>query len=300
MKLSYVKLPNEILEMNLTAKELAVLFFLSSIYASGRSSICVKQNTIAKACQIKTAKTIAGITASLSEKGLIALRRCIYEDNSTGMIYYELKLPKPSKGYFFVQRQILNEQLSPAELRVYLFICRSLSPKLGKCWNSYNDLAKLTGISRSKAIDLIAGLCAKKVIHKQKVKTLKNKRVYGDNHYTVVCYAPHRSIRKRSCGKKTRLPSCQSSPAGQSANLSVSNTFSVHNNTAEKMSCQVGGIFFSYFFERERQKKKYIHNNVIILKHKSQYHYHKKFKISPQTVKKFFKGGSPQIYGSIY
>ena len=248
MKLSYIKLPNEILEMNLTANELAVLFYLSSIYAHGRDSVCVKQSTIAKKCGIKTTQTVSKITTSLSEKGLIICRRCLYENNSTGMIYYTLKLPTASKGYFSVQRHILNEHLSPAQLRAYLFICRSLSPSLGVCWNSYNDLAKLIGISRSKAIEIIAQLTKKNVIRKQKIKTLTNRRVYGDNHYTVVCYVPHRPIHKRSCNKKTGLPSCKSSPAGQSANLSIYNIPCVSNNTTEKAFCQVSGIFFYFFF----------------------------------------------------
>ncbi len=208
MKLSYIKLPNKILDMSLTANELAVLFYLSSIYASERDTVCVKQSTIAKKCGIKTTQTVSKITASLSNKGLIICRRCIYDDNSTGMIYYTLKLPKASKGYFLVQRHILNEQLSPAQIRVYLFICRSLSPSLGRCWNSYNDLAKLIGISRSKAIEIVAQLVGKNVIRKHKIKTRSNKRVYGDNHYTVVCYVPHHPIRKRRCRSCDKKKGC--------------------------------------------------------------------------------------------
>ena len=211
MKLSYIKLPNEILDMNMTAKELAVIFYLSSIYASGRDTVCVKQSTIAKKCGIKTTQTVSKVTASLSNKGLIICRRCIYDNNSTGMIYYTLRLPIASKGYFFVQRHILNEQLTPAQLRVYLFICRSFSPSLGRCWNSYNDLAKLIGISRSKAIELVSQLVQKNVIRKQRVKTKGNKRVYGDNHYMIVRYAAHRPIRKK-LRRKIGLPSLKNSP----------------------------------------------------------------------------------------
>lgn len=255
MKLSYVKLPNEILEMNLTAKELAVLFYLSSIYASGRDTVCVKQSTIAKKCGIKATQTVSKITASLSDKGLIICRRCLYDNNSTGMIYYTLKLPTALTGYFFVQRHILNEQLSPAQLRVYMFICRSLSPSLGRCWNSYNDLAKLIGISRSKAIEIVAQLVSKNVIRKHRIKTRQNRRVYGDNHYTVVCYVPHRPIRKRSGGsnKKIGLPPCKSSPVGQSANLSYSSR--VFNNTTKKAFCQVGGIFLLLFLKKRDEKR---------------------------------------------
>ncbi len=241
MKMSYIKLPNVILDMNLTAKELAVLFYLLSIYVNGLDTVCVKQSTIATKCGIKSTQTVRKITASLSEKGLIVCRRCIFENNSTGMIYYTLKLPKVSKGYFRVQRQVLNEQLTPAQLRTYLFICRSYSPALGRCWNSYNDLARLLGTSRSKAIELVAQLIEKKVIVRQRVKTRQNKRVYGDNNYMIVCYVPHRPICKHS--KKRKLLPCKSS-RGQSANLSTNINLCVLNNTTEKTICQDGGYFF--------------------------------------------------------
>lgn len=291
MKLSYIKLPNEILEMNLTAKEMAVLFYLSSIYASGRDTVCVKQSTIAKKCGIKTTQTVSKITTSLSDKGLIICRRCLYENNSTGMIYYTLKLPTASTGYFSVQRQILNEQLTPVQLRAYLFICRSLSPTLGRCWNSYNDLAKLIGTSRGKAIEIVAQLVRKNVITKQKIKTRQNKRVYGDNHYTVVCYVCHRPIRRKLGSSSRRnknvgLPFSKSNPTGQSANLS--NTSSVFNNTTKLGLCQGDRLnFFVSFFEKERRKKKYIHNNNTINKLKSQPSCHEMYTQRARNVKKF-------------
>lgn len=241
MKMSYIKLPNEILDMSLTAKELAVLFYLSSIYVNGRDTVCVMQSTIAAKCGIRTAQTVSKVTASLSDKGLLVCRRCIFEDNSTGMIYYTLKLPKTTRGYFRVQRQILNERLTPAQLRTYLFICRSFSPTLGKCWNSYNDLARLLGTSRSKTIELVAQLIGKNVIVRQRVKTKQNKRVYGDNNYIIVRYVPHLPICKHS--QKRKLPPYKSS-RGQSANLSTNINLCVLNNTTEKTICQDGGYFF--------------------------------------------------------
>ena len=293
MKLSYIKLPNEILDMNLTAKELAVIFYLSSIYVSGRDTVCVKQSTIARKCGIKTTQTVSKITTSLSDKGLIICRRCVYDNNSTGMIYYTLKLPAGLNGYFHVQRHILNEQLTPSQLRVYLFICRSFSPSLGRCWNSYNDLAKLIGTSRGKTIELVAQLVRKNVIRKQRMKTRGNKRVYGDNHYMVVHYVSHRPIRKRNCGRKTGLPSFKSSPAGQSANLSIFDRLCISNNITEKAFCQAVYNFFTSFFEKERRKKKYIHNNFIISKCKKQYLWHEMSKFLRERSKNFLKGGSP-------
>ena len=212
MKLSYVKLPNAILEINLTAGELAVLFYLLSIYTGKGDTVRAKQSTIARKCGFKTTQTVSRITISLSDKGLITQRRCVYENNSTGMIFYTLHIsPSASDEYFFVDRRIFNEGLTAMQLKVYLHICRALSPSLGKCWNSYNDLAKLTGISRSKVIELIAQLVQKNVIRKQRVKTKENKRVYGDNHYMIVRYAAHRSIRKKP-NKKIGLPSQKNSP----------------------------------------------------------------------------------------
>lgn len=296
MKLSYIKLPNEILNINLTANELAVLFYLTSIYVSGRDTVCVKQSTIAEKCGIKTTQTISKITASLSDKGLIVCRRCIYDNNSTGMIYYTLKLTA-STGYFSVQRQILNEHLTPVQLRTYLYICRSLSPTLGRCWNSYNDLAKLIRTSRSKVIEIVAQLTKRNVIRKHRIKTRSNKRVYGDNHYTVVCYVCHRPIRRKLGGssrrnKKAGLPFCKSNPAGQSANLS--NHSCAFNNTTKLSCCQPDKPnFFVSFLEKERRKKKHIHNNIIIKKLKSQSFWHKMYKKSARTVKLFFSGGSP-------
>lgn len=281
MKISYIKLPNEILNINLTANELAVLFYLSSIYASGCDTVCVKQSTIAEKCGIKTTQTISKITASLSDKGLIVCRRCIYDNNSTGMIYYTLKLAAASTGYFSVQRQILNEHLTPVQLRAYLYICRSLSPALGRCWNSYNDLAKLIGTSRSKVIEIVAQLTKKNVIRKHKIKTRSNKRVYGDNHYTVVRYVPHSSIRRRCkhsgssrINKKVGLPFSpfsKSNPTGQSANLSYISFSCAYNNTTKLSLCQLSSLkFFMPFFEKERSKKNIIHNDATTKKTKSQ------------------------------
>ena len=238
MKLSYIKLPNEILEINLTANELAVLFYLSSIY-SGKDTVRVKQSTIAQKCGLKTTQTVSRITTSLSEKGLIEQRRCIYENNSTGMIFYTLNSSASnSGGYFTVDRHILSEGLTPIQLKVYLHICRALLPASGKCWNSYNDLAKITGICRSKIIVIISQLIAHNVIRKQRIKTRENRRVYGDNHYTLVRYAAHRPIRRKP-HKKIGLPR-QSSPVFQSVLLSVSkNTFSAYNNITSVAHCQV-------------------------------------------------------------
>ena len=202
------------------------------------------------------------------------------------------------RAYFSVQSHILNEQLTPVQLRAYLFICRSLSPSLGRCWNSYNDLAKMLGTSRSKVIELVAQLIRKKVISRQRMKTRQNRRVYGDNHYTVVCYVPHRPIRKRSSRKKIGLPPCKSSPiVGQSANLSACINTCVYDNTTKTADCQVGDIFFAPFFRKGRRKNKYIHNNITILKSRSQLSRHEMYKISARKVKKFFQGVVPKIKG---
>ena len=247
MKTSYINLPNEILNIDLTANELAVLFYLATIYSQGRDTVCVKQSTIADRCGIRTTQTVAKITASLADKGLIACRRCIYDNNSTGMIYYTLKMPDISTGYFSVQRQIVKEQLTPVQLRTYLFICRTISPTLGQSWNSYNDLAKILGTSRGKAITIVAQLIKKNVIRRHKVKSHDNKRVFCDNHYTVVRYVSHNRIRKAGFKKanKKGLLSSTSSPTGQSENLSY---------TSGTLS-GFAYLFFLFLSEKKKRKK---------------------------------------------
>ena len=65
MKTSYITLPNSLLDMKLTANELAVLFYISSIY-SGKKQVRVRQAVIARRCGIKTTQTVSRITASLA------------------------------------------------------------------------------------------------------------------------------------------------------------------------------------------------------------------------------------------
>ena len=244
MTLSYVKLPNAILEINLTAGELAVLFYLLSIYTGKGDTVCVKHSTIAWKCGFKTTQTVSRITTSLSDKGLITQRRCVYENNITGMIFYTMHISSSVSGeYFFVDRRIFNEGLTAMQLKVYLHICRALSPSLGKCWNSYNDLAKLIGISRSKAIELVAQLVQKNVIRKQRIKTSANKRVYGDTHYMIVRYSAHRPIRKKA-NKKIGLPSQKNSPDFCPMIMLNNHILCLDNITASRKS-QVESLFLT-------------------------------------------------------
>lgn len=276
MKTSYINLPNEILQKDLTANELAVIFYLSSIYVPKGDMLRVRQSTIARNCGLKTMQTVSRVTSLLQEKGLLEQRRCVYENNSNGTFFYRLRIPECSKGYFRVQRQILSEGLTPAELRVYLFICRSLSPAIGRCWNSYNDLARLIGIKRNKVIAIVAQLAKRNVIRVERRKSRHNRRVYADNHYTIVRYAPHRPIRKRTYSKKIGLLSFGSNPIGQISTLSAyKKTLFIFDYITKKALCQDRSNFFTSFFEKERRKKECIHINYIISDYKCQQIRHK-------------------------
>src|SRR5574344_920569 len=117
MKISYITLPNALVDMQLTANELAVFFYLSSIYAGGKDTVRVRQSVIAQKCGLKTTQTVSRITASLQAKGILEQRRCIYAANGTGTMAYKLCLS--SGRYFRVSRHIIEERLTPVQLRMY-------------------------------------------------------------------------------------------------------------------------------------------------------------------------------------
>lgn len=71
--MSVFKLSNKIFESGLTAQEMAVYAYLSSLPSEypmldNASAVKVKQSTIAQKCGIKAVQTVAKVIALLSEK----------------------------------------------------------------------------------------------------------------------------------------------------------------------------------------------------------------------------------------
>lgn len=188
---NYVKISNKLLELELTNAELAVIAYLSTIRTSvisksGTAWIRVKQSTIAAKCAISV-QTVGRAVSSLMEKGLIwRSARILKSDNKSGTTCYALSLPSLDSGYFMLDRRAVNGTLLPRQLRVYLHLCRCIDNRLGYCWNSYNDLAEIIGIKRSDVIQIVGELCRLHYIVKQRVRQRDNRKVFADNHYSLI------------------------------------------------------------------------------------------------------------------
>lgn len=202
------KLSNRILDLKLTASELTVFAYLCSIRASKMligDMVKVRQSVIAEKCGIKTSATVSRIIRSLQEKGFIDMIIPTEKANrmrSTNS--YIIKKLSHSDGFFYVQKNIFCGRLNPRQIRVYLFIARSYSHKLGYCWNSYNDIAKQLGMKRTDVINTIKELTHSKFIRKICRHSHENKRVFVDNIYIIVMHG--KNVIRKNCQKKLGCP----------------------------------------------------------------------------------------------
>ena len=151
---SYFVLPNT--AFGLSSEEFSVLAYLLSIPTAKKR---VRQQTIAEKCNIGSRNTVTKAINSLLAKGYIftkiRTRRVNYWYGTNVYYLNEDAVYDFSKGYTLIQRSVFEYDLSPAQLKVYAFIIKSINTKLGYCWNSYTDISKGTGMSRSTVIALI-------------------------------------------------------------------------------------------------------------------------------------------------
>jgi len=192
---SYFLISNSVITAReLTHNEFAVYTYLLSIYSNIRSRAGheykrVRQQTIAEKCNIGSRNTVTKAINSLLSKGYIftkiRTRRVNYWYGTN--IYYlnEDAVCDFSKGYTLIQRSVFEYGLSPAQLKVYAFIAKSINSKLGYCWNSYTDISKGTGMSRSTVIALIHQLEYRGLISKIRKMRYGCPKVYADNVYCI-------------------------------------------------------------------------------------------------------------------
>ena len=76
--------------------------------------------------------------------------------------------------------------LTPRQMLVYLFLCKSFSTVLHDCWNSYNDISAQIGMKRESVIQTIRELVELGMIVRMQRRSKENRRVYVDNHYSIV------------------------------------------------------------------------------------------------------------------
>lgn len=189
--MSIFRLSNSIFALGLDAQEIAVYAYLCSLPASeftlqGAAAISVKQRTIAANCGIKSPVTIAKAIDRLGEKGLVDyLERNKKANGHYGAYCYAVTKQPTDTGYFTVDRHVFG-MLVPRQMLVYLFLCKSFSTVLHDCWNSYNDIAEQIGMKRESVIRTIRELVELGLIVRMQRRSKENRRVYVDNHYSVV------------------------------------------------------------------------------------------------------------------
>ncbi|MBR3045773.1 MAG: hypothetical protein IKI45_14965 [Oscillospiraceae bacterium] len=189
--MSLFRLSNHIFDLGLDAQELSVYAYLSSLPASsftlqGAAVISVKQRTIAANCGIKSPVTVAKTIDRLREKGLVDyLERNKKANGHHGTYCYAVTKQQTDTGFFTVDRHIFG-MLIPRQMLVYLFLCKSFSTVLQDCWNSYNDIAAQIVKKREAVVQTVRELVELGLIVRMQRRSKENRRVYVDNHYSVV------------------------------------------------------------------------------------------------------------------
>ena len=189
--MSIFRLSNSIFALGLDAQELSVYAYLCSLPASGftlqgGSIVTVKQRTIALNCGIKSHVTIAKTIDRLREKGLVDYLERQYKANGhRGAYWYAVTKQQIDTGYFMVDRHIFG-MLNSRQMLVYLFLCKSFSTVLQDCWNSYNDIAAQIGMKRETVVQTIRELVGLGLIVRMQRRSKENRRVFVDNHYSIV------------------------------------------------------------------------------------------------------------------
>jgi DNA-binding MarR family transcriptional regulator len=201
--MSLFKISNQIFALGLDYQEFSVYAYLCSLpinqyRITGESIATVKQATIAQKCGIKAVQTVSKIITRLKGKGLVEpLKRNIKANRFKGTYQYAVHQLKTDSGYFSVDRSAFG-QLTPRQIVIYFFICKSYSLQLRDCWNSFNDISQQTGMKREMVVQTIKELEDMKMIVRIRKKARNNNRVYVDNHYQIIFY-----VKGRIKGKKT-------------------------------------------------------------------------------------------------
>ena len=190
---SRFKLSNEIFDLGLNTSELSVYAYMSSLPSmqdtlDDKTTITVKQTTIAQNCGIKAVQTVSKVISSLTEKGLVEpIERNRKRNGHKGTYIYTVKKLPMNDSFFFAERRVFGK-LVPRQMMIYLFICKAYSIEINDSWNSFNDISKQTGMKRETVIITVAELEKMELIRKSKRKAKENRRMYVDNHYIMIWY----------------------------------------------------------------------------------------------------------------
>ena len=189
--MSLFRLSNHIFELGLDAQELSVYAYLCSLPAdtrtiTGKEIVKVKQSTIGQCCGLRSLQTVARVLKRLAAWKLVEpLERAYKRNKQKGTYSYAVRKLPTDCGYFLMERRVFG-QLVPRQVVIYLFLCKSFNPTLNDCWNSYNDISAQTGMKRESVIQTIRELIEMKLIYRSRRRSRDNRRVYVDNHYSIV------------------------------------------------------------------------------------------------------------------
>ena len=189
--MSLFKLSNKLFSLGLDAQEISVYAYLCSLLETaktqtGASVISVRQTVIGQHCGIKSPTTVSRTINRLQVKGLVEpLERTKKAAPKRGTYIYAVTQQSLHDGYFFAERRVFG-QLVPRQMLVYLFLCKSFSTVLQDCWNSYNDIAAQIGMKRETVVQTVQELVGLGLIVRMQRRSRENRRVYVDNHYSIV------------------------------------------------------------------------------------------------------------------
>ena len=188
-------------------QEISVYAYLCSLpetakTSTGASVICVRQTIIGQNCGIKSPVTISKTIERLREKGLVDYLERQYKANGhRGTYWYAVTKHPTDNGFFTVDRHVFG-MLVPRQMLVYLFLCKSFSTVLHDCWNSYNDISAQIGMKRESVIQTIRELVELGLIVRMQRRSKEKRRVYVDNHYSIVRFeVGHIRAKMPKCGK---------------------------------------------------------------------------------------------------
>ncbi len=239
--LDYVYISNSILDMGLSCAELSVFVYLLSIYNEKADRdkldwVLVRQSVIAEKCGIKSKQTVSKAIRSLMEKGLIReIRRTVLGEKRLGAYVYILNRPSLEGGYFSLERNEINGK-TPRQMKVYLFICRSICNRIQYCWKSYTNIAEDVGMKRSEVMSIIKSLLQGGSVGRNRRKDKENRRLFVKNLYFLILRVEGSISKKPAKELRLRLTT------KHSPKITLRNTVAKHilsyKNTTEYFICQ--------------------------------------------------------------
>lgn len=174
----FFKMSNSIFEYKLSPKAFIVFTFLSC-KVNILQSVAIKHDDIAIHCNICRQSVITAIHE-------LEVRKLVTKQNRYNFIgfksnRYYVKNLVMSKGWFKVERQVFDTDISPLNFMVFAFIKKSMNNRIDEAFPSYNTISECTGISRNSAISAVRYLRSFTFVNR--IRRRKRNMVFKQNRY---------------------------------------------------------------------------------------------------------------------